>query len=136
MKIFSSLLAVVTSSWGLLTLNLAISLPAQASVVCEADTIAKYTNGSFASCILSQDMNLQISSYKTGTSNFVCKSENYIYFSEKGQFSSCILAAEMKIIKGNAVETCLPQYQLNVVSDEDGSLAISCKSLRLSSFNQ
>ncbi|MBD2202477.1 hypothetical protein H6G33_12905 [Calothrix sp. FACHB-1219] len=135
MKIFSSFLAVVTSSCGLLTLNLAISLPAQASVVCETDTITKYGNGSLASCILSQDMNLQISSYKTGTSNFVCKSENYISFSEKGQFASCILAAEMKIIKGNAVETCLPQYQVNVVSAEDGSLAISCKSLRLSSFN-
>ncbi|MBD2354514.1 hypothetical protein H6G41_07710 [Tolypothrix sp. FACHB-123] len=135
MKIFSSLLAVFTSSCGLLTLNMAISSPAQASVVCETNTIAKYGNGSLATCILSQDMNLQISSYKTGTSNFVCKSQNYISFSEKGQFVSCILAEEMKIIKGNAVETCLPQYQVNVVSAEDGSLEISCKSLRLSSLN-
>jgi hypothetical protein len=135
MKTFSSLLAVVTSSLGLVTLNLAISLPARAAVVCEADTMTNHANGSFATCMLSQDMNLQISSFRTGTSNFICKDNNYISFNEKGQFTSCILAEEMKIIKGNTVETCLPQYQVNVSSSEDGSLLISCQSLRLSSLN-
>jgi hypothetical protein len=135
MKTFSSLLAVMTSSLGLFTLNLTISLPAQAAVVCEAGTITNHANGSLETCMTSQDMNLQISSFRTGTSNFVCKAQNYVSFNEKGQFTSCILAEEMKIIQGNTVKTCLPQYQVNVSSSEDGSLLISCKSLRLSSLN-
>ncbi|BAY26775.1 hypothetical protein NIES2100_65910 [Calothrix sp. NIES-2100] len=135
MKTFSSWLSVVTTSLGLLTLNFAISFPAKASVVCETGTITNHANGSLATCILSQDINLQISSLNTDTSNFRCKGQNYLSVNEKGQFTSCILAEEMKIIKGNTVETCLPQYKVEVSTSEDGSLVISCQSLRLSSLN-
>ena len=132
MKTVSSWLSIFTTSLGLLTVNLAISLPAKASVICETGTITNHANGSPALCILSQDMNLQISSIGTDTSNFRCKAENYISFNEKAQFTSCILAEEMKIIKSNTVETCLPEYRVEVSTSEDGSLVISCKSLRLS----
>ena len=132
MKTVSSWLSIFTTSLGLLTVNLAIPLPAKASVICEPGTITNHANGSPALCILSQDMNLQISSLGTDTSNFICKGENYIAFNEKAQFTSCILAEEMKIIKSNTVETCLPEYRVEVSTSEDGSLVISCKSLRLS----
>ncbi|MDZ7957746.1 MAG: hypothetical protein RMY34_07545 [Aulosira sp. DedQUE10] len=127
MKSCFSGLAVFTSFFGLFALNFAISLPAQAAIVCETGTITNYSNGSLATCILSQDMSLQISSLKAGIFNFNCKAKNYIFFDDKGQLKSCQLSEEMKIIKGNLVETCPAEYRVDVAISEDGSLAVDCQ---------
>ncbi|WP_094344399.1 LolA family protein [Nostoc sp. 'Peltigera membranacea cyanobiont' 232] len=61
MKFSSKVLAVLTSTFGLFSINFAVSLPAIASVTCESGTISNYSNGSLASCILGQDTTVQVS---------------------------------------------------------------------------
>lgn len=126
MKSCSSELGIFTSSLGLLTLSFVISLPAKAAIGCETDTINNYSNGSLATCILSHDINLQISNSRTGGSNFSCKAKSYIFFDEKGQLKSCQLAEEIKIIQSNSVETCPAEYRVDIAIAQDGSLAIDC----------
>ncbi|OYD98135.1 hypothetical protein CDG76_04800 [Nostoc sp. 'Peltigera membranacea cyanobiont' 210A] len=126
MKFSSKVLAVLTSSLGLFSINFAVSLPAQASVVCEAGTISNYENGSLASCILGQDMNVQVSSPNSGSSNFECQAEKSISFDDKAQFKSCRLSQEIKLIKGNSVETCPAEYKVDVSVSTNGIQSISC----------
>ncbi|MHC5774187.1 hypothetical protein [Nostoc sp.] len=126
MKFSSKVLAVLTSSLGLFSINFAVSLPAQASVVCEAGTISNYENGSLASCILGQDINVQVSSPSSGLSNFECQAEKSISFDDKAQFKSCRLSQEIKLIKGNSVETCPAEYKVDVLVSTNGIQSISC----------
>ncbi|MBD2210064.1 hypothetical protein H6G64_08690 [Calothrix sp. FACHB-156] len=127
MKSFSSKLGIFTSSLGLFTLSFVISLPAKAAIVCEIGTINNYSNGSLATCILSHDINLQISNSRTGGSNFSCKAKSYIFFDDKGQLKSCQLSEEMKIIQGNSVETCPAEYRVDIAIAQDGSLVVDCQ---------
>ncbi|MEH2389295.1 MAG: hypothetical protein V7K14_26720 [Nostoc sp.] len=126
MKFSSKVLAVLTSSLGLFSINFAISLPAQASIVCEGGTISNYENGSLASCILGQDMNVQVSSPSSGLSNFECQAEKSISFDDKAQFKSCQLSQEIKLIKGNSIETCPAEYKVNVSLSTNGIQSITC----------
>jgi hypothetical protein len=127
MKLSSPALAFFTTSLGLFTINLAISPPAQASIVCEPGTITNYANGSLKSCVLGQDTTLQVSSARSGTANFRCKAQADISFDDKGQFNSCQLSQDIQIRQGNAVETCPAEYWVNFPSSSDGNLSISCR---------
>ncbi|WP_413200695.1 hypothetical protein [Nostoc piscinale] len=64
----------------LLTLNFAISFPAEAAISCETGTVVYHPNNSLATCSLSQTVNVQVSSPTAGTSNFPCKAKSYIFF--------------------------------------------------------
>ncbi|MFH7027390.1 MAG: hypothetical protein ACHBN1_18805 [Heteroscytonema crispum UTEX LB 1556] len=130
MKNYSKYLVYLISYLGLFTSNFAFYVPAQASIVCELDSINKYQNGSLSRCILGQNMNLQISSSKFGISNFPCQAKNYIFFDEKGQFQSCELSESINIRRGNSVETCPAEYMIHVSIPEDGNLSITCQKLR------
>ncbi len=126
MKFSSKVLAVLTSSLGLFSINFAVSLPVQASVVCEPGTISNYQNGSLATCILGQDMNMQLYSSSSGSSNFECQAKKSISFDEKAQFKSCQLSQEIKLIKGNSIETCPAEYKVYVSVSTNGIQSISC----------
>ncbi|MEH2008024.1 hypothetical protein [Nostoc sp.] len=100
MKFSSKVLAVLTSTFGLFSINFAVSLPAQASVTCESGTILNYPNGSLETCVLGQDTTVQVSSPSTGSSNFECKAQQSISFDEKAQFQSCQLSQEIPLRTG------------------------------------
>jgi hypothetical protein len=118
--------ALLTSSLGLFALNFAISLPAQASIVCEPETVSNYQNGSLASCVLGQDMNVQVSSSNSWISNFPCKAKTDISFDEKGQFKSCQLSQELQIKTGNSIQQCPADYKVYVSVANDGTKSINC----------
>lgn len=107
MKLSSQAFVFFTTSIGLLTINFAVSLPAKASIVCEPGTITNYSNGSLASCALGQDMTVQVSNSRSGTSTFYCKAQGDISFNEQGQFLSCYLAEGIQIRRGNSSEICM-----------------------------
>ncbi len=126
MRFYSHSWAFLTYSWGLLTISFAVSLPAQASIVCEPGTIINYTNNSLAGCILGQDMTVQLSSANAGTSNFPCRAKSYISFDDKGQFQSCQLAQEIEIKQGNSITKCPADYRVSVSVSENGIFSINC----------
>ncbi|MBW4672820.1 MAG: hypothetical protein KME52_01905 [Desmonostoc geniculatum HA4340-LM1] len=126
MKFSSKVLAVLTSTFGLFSINFAVSLPAQASVVCEPGTINNYPNGSLAGCLLGQDMSVQVYSSSSGSSNFYCQAQQFISFDDKAQFQSCQLSEEIKLIKGNSTETCPAGYKVYVSVSTDGIQSIIC----------
>ncbi|OUL34416.1 hypothetical protein [Nostoc sp. 106C] len=126
MKFSSKALAVLTCSLGLFSINFAVSLPAKAAIVCESGTISHYQNNSLATCILGEDMNVQVYSPLSGTNNFECKAKTFISFDEKGQFTGCQLSQEIKLVKGNSVEICLADYKVNVSVTTNGTQSISC----------
>ncbi|QIR40074.1 hypothetical protein HCG51_27425 [Tolypothrix sp. PCC 7910] len=127
MKSCSACLAVFTASWGLFSINLVMCIPAQAAIFCETGTITNYFNDSLATCILSQDVSLQISIPKTGIFKFHCKAKNYIFLDEKGQLKSCQLAEEMKIVQSNSLETCPAEYRVDIAIAQDSSLVVDCQ---------
>jgi hypothetical protein len=118
--------ALLSSSLGLLTINFALSQPASASIVCEPGTISNHSNGSLSSCILGQDMTLQVSNSSSGISTFPCKAKGNIDFDEKGQFNSCRLSEEVNIKQGNSIKQCLVDYRISVTIAQDGNQYISC----------
>lgn len=125
--IFSNkIIAVVASSVSLLSINFVVSLPAHASVACESGTVTNYQNGSLASCILGQDTTVQVYSPSTGTSNFYCQAKKPISFDDKGQFQTCYLSQEIKLIKNNLVESCPAEYRISTVISSNGIESISC----------
>ncbi|MBD2416039.1 hypothetical protein FACHB389_35150 [Nostoc calcicola FACHB-389] len=126
MKFSSKVLAVLTSTFGLFSINFAVSLPAQASVVCEPGTISNYSNGSLASCILGQDTTVQVSSPSSGSSNFYCQAQQFISFDDKAQFQSCQLSQEIQLIKGNSIEICPAEYKVYFSVSTDGIQSITC----------
>lgn len=126
MKFSSKVLAVLTSTFGLFSINFAVSLPAQASVTCEGGTINNYSNGSLATCILGQETNVQVSSPSSGLSNFYCQAQKFISFDEKAQFTGCQLSQEIQLRKGNSIETCPAEYKVNVSIETNGTQSISC----------
>ncbi|BAY22000.1 hypothetical protein NIES2100_17630 [Calothrix sp. NIES-2100] len=126
MRFLSKFLAVLTSSLGLVSINFAVSMPAKAAVVCESGTISNYQNGSLATCILGQDMSVQVSSPTSAVATFECKAKNFISFDDKGQFTGCQLSQEVQLIKGSSVETCPAEYKINVLSTTNGIQSISC----------
>ena len=126
MKFSSKVLAVLTSTFGLFSINFAVSLPAQASVTCEGGTISNYSNGSLASCILGQETTVQVSSPSSGSSNFECQAQQSISFDEKAQFKSCQLSQEIKLTKDNSTETCPAGYKVYVSVSTNGIQSISC----------
>lgn len=126
MKSFSQSLAVLTYSVGLFSINLFVSLPVHASIVCESGTISNYQNGSLASCILGQDTRVKVSSPTTGASNFYCKAKKLISFDDKAQFQSCYLTQEVQLRKGNLIDLCPVEYRISVLISNDGIQFISC----------
>jgi hypothetical protein len=126
MKFSSKVLAVLTSTFGLFSINFAVSLPAIASVTCESGTISNYSNGSLASCILGQDTTVQVSGLSSGSSNFECLAQQSISFDEKAQFKSCQLSQEIKFTKDNSTETCPAGYKVYVSVSTNGTQSISC----------
>ncbi len=126
MKFYSQSWAFLGYSWGLLTISLAVSLPAQASIVCEPGTIGNHPNNSLAGCILGQDMTVQLSSSNAGTANFPCRAKSYISFDDKGQFQSCQLAQDIQIKQGNSITKCPADYKVNVSASNNGILSINC----------
>ena len=126
MKVYSQSLAFLTHSWGLLIISFAVSLPAQASIVCEPGTIINHANNSLAACILGQDMTVQLSSSNAGTANFPCRAKSYISFDDQGQFQSCQLARDIEIRQGNSITKCPVDYRVNVSALNNGILSINC----------
>lgn len=126
MRFYSQSWAFLTYSWGLLTISFAMSLPAQASIVCEPGTIINHANNSLAACNLGQNMTLQLSSSSSGISNFPCRAKSYISFDDKGQFKSCQLAEDIEIRQGNSITKCLAEYRVNVSVLTNGTLSINC----------
>lgn len=126
MKFSSKTVAILTSSLGLFSINFAVIPPAKASVVCESGTVSNYQNGSLATCILSQDMILQVYSPNLGTFIFYCQAQNSIAFDDKAQFQSCQLSQEIQLRKGNSIETCPAGYRVYLSSSDNGIQSISC----------
>lgn len=126
MKFSSKILAVLTSTFGLFSINFAVSLPAQASVTCESGTILNYLNGSLETCVLGQDTTVQVSGLSSGSSNFECQGQQSISFDEKAQFKSCQLSQEIKIIKDNSTETCAAGSKVEL-SATNGIQSIICR---------
>ncbi|MGF2040049.1 MAG: hypothetical protein RMZ43_032915 [Nostoc sp. CmiVER01] len=127
MKFSSKVLVILTSTFGLFSINFAVSLPAIASVTCVGGTISNYPNGSLASCILGQDTTVQVSSPSSGSSNFECQAQQSISFDEKAQFQSCQLSQEIQLRKGNSIETCPAGYKVNVSIAPNGVQSTSCR---------
>ncbi|TVP55419.1 MAG: hypothetical protein EA343_25045 [Nodularia sp. (in: Bacteria)] len=126
MKFYSHSLAFLTYSWGLITISFAVSLPAQASIVCEPRTIINHANNSLAACNLGQDMTVQLSSSRAGIYNFPCRAKSYISFDDKGQFQSCKLSRDIEIREANSVKKCLEDYRVDVSVLNNGILSINC----------
>ncbi|MBE9005603.1 hypothetical protein IQ259_11240 [Fortiea sp. LEGE XX443] len=127
MKSFSQEFALLTSAFALLTINFGISLPAQAAISCEPGTVNYYANNSLATCLLTQNVNVQVTSSFAGTYNFPCKAKSYILFDEKGQFRSCKLSEKIQIRKGNLIETCPAEYRVQVAVSDTGVFSITCQ---------
>ncbi|MEO1428957.1 MAG: hypothetical protein AAFV71_07815 [Cyanobacteria bacterium J06633_8] len=129
MKFLSCKLFTVASFFGVFTINLFFSQPALSAVSCERGTIRHFKNGSLASCILSRDTRVNISNNRVGTFTFPCQAKNFIEFGQKSQFKSCKLAKDIRIRKGNSVETCKKDKIVSVSTSGDGKkLSISCPS--------
>ncbi|MBR8837473.1 MAG: hypothetical protein DSM106950_26545 [Stigonema ocellatum SAG 48.90 = DSM 106950] len=126
MRFTSKVLAVLTSSLGLFSINFAVSPPAQASVVCETGTASNYQNNSLATCILGQVTNIQVYSPSSGSLNFNCQAKRFISFDDKAQFRSCQLSQEIKIQRGNSIQICPAEYKVYVSSSTDGAQSINC----------
>lgn len=126
MGLSSKPLAFLTASWGLLITSFVVSLPAQASIVCEPGTIINHPNNSLAACNLGQNMNLKLSSSNGSISNFPCKAKNYISFDNKGQFKSCTLSRDIEIREANSVKKCLEDYRVDVSVSNNSTLSINC----------
>jgi hypothetical protein len=115
----SQAFALLTSALGVLTVNLAVSQPASAAIVCEPKTSLNYTNGSLAACILSENTTVEISTPSAGTSSFPCKEKNWITFNDQGQLSSCRLWEEINIRQGNSVEKCPVDYRVELTINKE-----------------
>lgn len=126
MRFSSKVLAVLTSTFGLFSINFAVPLPAIASVVCESGTISSYQNGSLASCILGQDMTVQVYNPRSGSFNFYCQAQKFISFDDKAQFQSCQLSQEIHLRKGNSIEICPAEYKVYSSVSTDGIQSITC----------
>ncbi len=123
---FSSKVLPALTCLGLFSINFAVSLPAQASIVCKPGTISNYQNGSLVTCILVQDTVVQVYSPSSGSSNFYCQAQKSIFFDEKAQFQSCQLSQEIKLIKGNSIKICPVEYKIYFSVSTDGIQSISC----------
>ena len=128
MIFFNHKLAAVSYFVSISAINIFFSQPALSAISCEAGTISRYANGSLQSCVLARNTKVRISNNRVGTSIFPCKAENYISFAEKSQFKSCKLSEDIKIRKGNSVETCKTDYTVSVSIVNDGKdLSITCR---------
>ncbi|WP_044291310.1 hypothetical protein [Rivularia sp. PCC 7116] len=128
MKFFNCKLFTVASFLGVSTINLFFSQPALSAVSCERGTIVRHRNGSLASCILSRDTRVKISNNRVGSFTFACKAKNVIEFAQKSQFESCKLAEDIRIRKGNSVETCKKDKIVSVSTSGDSkNLSIYCR---------
>ncbi|MBR8839390.1 MAG: hypothetical protein DSM106950_36650 [Stigonema ocellatum SAG 48.90 = DSM 106950] len=130
MKIHSKSLKPLIFTFSLFTINFTFSEPAKAAIACEPNTINHFQNGSLASCILSNETQVQLNNPQAGISNFPCKAKNYILFLEDGQFQSCQLSNTIQIRTGNSVQPCPAEYMIYVSVSKDGNQSISCQSLR------
>jgi hypothetical protein len=77
-----------------------------------------------ASCILGQDTTVQVYNPRSGSFNFYCLAQKFISFDDKAQFQSCQLSQEIKLIKGNSVET--EEYKVYSSVSTDGIQSITC----------
>ncbi|MEH1969285.1 MULTISPECIES: hypothetical protein [unclassified Nostoc] len=127
MKISLQSYTLLTSSLGLFLINFAFPLPAKAAIECEAGNMIYYPNGSLLTCVLEQNITVQVSSSLSGTSNFSCRGKTYISFNEKGQFHTCELADDIQIRTGNSFEKCPAEYRIYVSTSDDGNQSIICR---------
>jgi len=123
-KLSSHAFIFLTTALGLLTINLAISLPAKAEIVCEEGTVSKNSNGSTSSCSLAEETNVKVK-VSGGNYDFVCKAETEIFFNNEGQFKSCQLANEIQIRQGNLTKTCQIDSWVNLTTINN-DVSIDC----------
>ncbi len=129
MEHFHKDLRTVLSLAGLFALNFFASLPAKASISCESGTINHHENGQLESCIISNNIKVNVSHPLEGSSMFTCLQKNYIYFDKSGQFQSCILSIPLAIKKGNLVEICPEKSLVSVSSENERDQFIRCRQL-------
>jgi flagellar basal body rod protein FlgG len=124
---FKSLKAfsLITSSLGLLAINLAVPESASASIVCKSGTVNNHSNGSLSSCVLDTDMSIQINASGAGTFDVLCQENGWISFGEQGQFKSCQLTEEIEIRRGNSLQVCPAKSRVSV-QENNGSLSVNC----------
>ncbi len=127
MNISLKLLASIVSPLGILTLNFGFSLPVKAEVVCQSGSVSNYTNGQLHRCILAKNLTAQVTVNNASTSTFPCKANSYIFFSDKGQFESCILSAKTQIVQNNSVEVCQANMMVFLATASDGKQSIQCR---------
>ena len=82
-------LTATTTVAGLLSLNLSLPPSASASILCEADTINNFSNGSLGSCVLQTNINAELNNI------YPCQRGKWIAFDEQGRFRSCVLSSGM-----------------------------------------
>lgn len=124
MKSSVNCLGSVLSSLGLFTISLSFSLPVKAALPCKYGTVNTYQNGLIESCTIENNVDLRI-----GSIIFPCKQGYSIFFDEKDQVKNCVISDPVKIITGNAVETCPEKYRVYVSNLSNGDQSVSCHRL-------
>ena len=122
-KFYLKYLVTLGSSLGLVTINyLSFSLPAKAALPCRGGTINSYQNGSIESCIIENNVDVGV-----GSLAFSCKQGHSIFFDEKANFHSCVIATTVIIRRDKAVETCPENSRVYVSISERGNQSVSCQ---------
>ncbi len=80
-------LTATTTVAGLLSLALSLPRSARASILCEADTINNFSNGSLDSCVLQTNANAELNN-----NIYPCQRGKSIAFDQQGRFCSCVLS--------------------------------------------
>jgi hypothetical protein len=125
-KLSVNFLAFVLSSVNLSTVTLLSPAPARASVPCQPGTVRNYANGSLASCVLSQNSQVRITS-SSSNSIFLCQGGHQIFFDEQGGFISCVMDKPTTITRGLETELCPPDLALRFQTSNNGQTFINCR---------
>jgi len=102
-------------------LCLSSSLPASAALTCKDGTISTYQNGSIASCVIDDNVDIN-----TGIFSFSCLQEQYIYFDDKGRLRSCVLSSSFDLMQGSSTRVCLAKSWVSVSISNEGRQSASC----------
>jgi hypothetical protein len=105
----------------LAALCLPAPLPASAALPCKDGTISTYQNGSIASCVIYENVDIN-----TGVFSFSCLQEQYIYFDDKGRLKSCVLSSSFDVMQGSSTQVCLPKSWVSVSITNEGRQSASC----------
>lgn len=109
---------------GLVTgLFLGIDQPRAEAVACRDGTVGNHPNGSLAHCILPANTLVELN-----RSPYPCLGGQYIYFTEKGTFRSCILSQELTVrnLANGRTMRCPANNWVSVKVEENGSQTIIC----------